>query len=721
MHRLLPRTLFALLSLSATVRAGDDLDFFEKRIRPVLVQRCEKCHGPDKQKGGLRLDSKAGWIRGGDRGPAIIPGKPDESPLVRAVRHTDDDLAMPPHPAAKLSDGELTDLTDWVRRGAADPRGTVATRLGGMSLDEAKHWWSLQPLKRPDVPVSGEAGRNPIDAFLDKQILSTGITSTPRADKRTLIRRATFDLTGLPPTIEEVEAFQKDDSSEAFAKIVDRLLASNSYGESWGRHWLDLVRYADTAGENTDHPLPHLWKYRNWVISSFNKDLPYDEFVRLQVAGDLLSSGLPPEEAADRTIATGFLAAARRFGHDIDKDIHLTIEDAIDTTTKVFMGLTVGCARCHNHKYDPISTEDYYALYGILASTRLPYPGCEPNPLPKNLVSLPTGGDAYAVAEGTIGDARMHQRGDPEKPGPAIPRRWLEVLGSEKVPPNSGSGRLALAGWLSTADNPLAARVMVNRIWQGHFGRGIVRTPSDFGSRGIPPTDPALLDWLASEFIASGWRIKSMHRRIMLSEAYQRSVGQSTDADPENAFQARFDRRRLTAEELRDTLLLAANRLDRTPGGPHPFPPEKDWHYTQHDPFAASFPNDQRSVYQVVIRNRRDPYFSLFDGADPNTSTSERQDTTVPTQALFFLNSKFVHEQSDRIAELLGSEPDKAKRIDRLYSILLQRLPSESERDRAKKFLTAYASDLPEPERDKAPWAALSRVLIGSNEFLYVD
>jgi Protein of unknown function (DUF1553)/Protein of unknown function (DUF1549)/Planctomycete cytochrome C len=707
---------FALMVGSTTSRAGDDLDFFESRVRPVLVGRCEKCHGAEKHKGGLRLDSKAGWSRGGDRGPAIVPGKPEESLVIQAIRHADDDLAMPPEPAAKLADREVADLVEWVRRGAPDPRENGSGRLGGMSLDEAKRWWSLQPVKRHDVP----AGKNPIDAFLDARIASAGLPTAPLADKRTLIRRATYDLTGLPPTFAEVQAFVRDDSPEAFARVVDRLLASPQYGERWGRHWLDLVRYADTAGENSDHPLPHAWRYRNWVVAAFNRDMPYDEFVRQQIAGDLMAKDLPAGEAADRTVATGYLAVSRRFGNEIDKDVHLTIEDAIDTTGKAFLGLTIACARCHNHKYDPISAEDYYALYGILASTRLPYPGCEPTPLPRDLVTLPSGETAYAVAEGKSGDAKMHLRGDPEKLGANVPRRWLEVLGGQKIPSDGGSGRLALAGWLTSPDNPLTARVIVNRIWAGHFDRGLVSTPSDFGSRGSPPSHPELLDWLASEFMASGWRIKPMHRLMMLSDAYRRGGGPAADTDPDNASLARFGRRRLTAEEVRDSLLVAADHLDRSPGTAFPFPPEKDWHYTQHAPFASFYPSERRSLYLVVVRNQRDPFFSLFDGADPNTSTPSRQDTTVPTQALYFLNSPFVHEQSERVAARVAGRSD-AERIDRLFMILLQRMPSPSERVRAERFLAEYVREVNGPGRAKVAWAALSRVLIGGNEFLYLD
>ncbi len=368
-----PRWLLALFAVFganlAAVRAADPQDHFESKVRPILVQHCVKCHGPEKQKGGLRLDSKSGWQTGGDNGTAIKPGKPDESRLIKAVRGAVGVEQMPPN--GKLTAAEVAALVQWVKDGATDPRDGGPARLGGVTVAEAKKWWSFQPVVRPEVP---KVSANPIDAFILAKLDAKGLKLSPPADRRTLIRRATYDLTGLPPTPEEVEAFLKDNSPEAFAKVVDRLLASPAYGERWGRHWLDLVRYADTAGENSDHPLPHAWRYRNWVIDALNRDMPYDEFLRDQLAGDILAQRGPNEQYAPRVIATGFLALARRFGHDIDKDMHLTFEDTIDTVGKAFLGLTLGCARCHDHKYDAISAKDYYALYGIFDSTKYAFP-----------------------------------------------------------------------------------------------------------------------------------------------------------------------------------------------------------------------------------------------------------------------------------------------------------------------------------------------------------
>ncbi|HEX3146712.1 MAG TPA: PSD1 and planctomycete cytochrome C domain-containing protein [Gemmataceae bacterium] len=720
---------FVLIAASAQAA---DTAFFEAKVRPVLVTYCVKCHGPDKQKGGLRLDSAAGWQTGGANGPAIKPGSPEESLLITVISRTDDKTRMPP--GGKLSGPEIAALTRWIKEGAVAPVGPA--RVGGMTLAEAQSWWAFQPIKRPAAPRN--AADNPIDAFIQSKLAARKATLSPPADRRTLIRRATYDLIGLPPTAEEVEAFEKDTSPDPFARLVDRLLASPHYGERWGRHWLDLVRYADSAGENSDHPLPHAWRYRNWVIDAFNADKPYDEFIREQLAGDILAVQGPPGDYASRIIATGFLAVARRFGHDIDKDMHLTHEDTIDTIGKTLLGLTLGCARCHDHKYDPLSSKDYYALYGVFDSTKYAYPGCEFKQQPRDLVPLATPTErlrgvfiasartqqvAYAVTEGRSHDVKVQAGGDPEKPGSVVPRRWLEVLGGQ--PLSGGSGRLELANRIVARDNPLTARVMANRIWLHHFGRGLVESANDFGVRGSPATHPELLDWLATEFIESGWSIKALHRRIMLSATYQQASASRPDlsVDPKNEFYARFNRRRLSAEELRDSLLLVSGQLDRTPAGPHPFPPESAWNFTQHVPFASFYETDKRSVYLIAVRNRRHPFLGLFDGADPNATTPQRQTTTVPTQALYFLNDPFFHAQAEKIARRALAKADEVDRLNELFVAVLQRPPTNRERDLASGFLSRYTNELATagPDKTVVAWSALARIALASNEFLYLD
>jgi hypothetical protein len=370
--------------LAAHTALAEDHAFFESKVRPVLVEHCYECHSREKTKGGLALDTKQGWEKGGNSGPVIVPGKPEESLLIKAVRYHDKDLAMPPEKkGGKLTEAVIADLVEWVRMGAPDPRIAEA-KIAGMKEDEAKSWWAFQPLPKVN------ASKN-VDDFINAKLAEAKLNPAAPADPRTLIRRMSYDLTGLPPSADEVESFVADsirNPKSAIQNLIERLLASPQYGVQWGRHWLDVVRYADTAGENTDRPLVHAWRYRNWVFDAFNRDLRYDDFVRAQLAGDLLYDKTDTKQRAEGIVATGYLAIARRFGHDIEKDMHLTQEDVIDTLGKNFLGLTTGCARCHDHKYDPITAEDYYALYGIFSSTRFAFPGCEPKGQPRDMVPL---------------------------------------------------------------------------------------------------------------------------------------------------------------------------------------------------------------------------------------------------------------------------------------------------------------------------------------------
>jgi hypothetical protein len=759
----------AMCGWLVTPACGQDDAFFEKQVRPILVTHCYKCHAGANSRGGLRLDTRAGWQKGGDTGPAVVPGKPDESLLMQAVRYHDTDLQMPPPDAGgRLTDAEIDALEKWVRLGAPDPRESVES-IGGMSVEAAKSWWAFQPLPK----ARGRASAAAIDRFLDEKLRQQGIASVAQADKRTLIRRATFDLTGLPPTPKDVETFVADGSAAAFATLVDRLLASPQYGVRYGRHWLDVVRYADTAGENSDRPLPHAWRYRNWVIDSFNRDVPFDEFTKLQLAGDILRAQEPQDRKAEGIVATGYLAVARRFGHDIDHNLHLLYEDVIDNLGKSFLGLTTGCARCHDHKYDPISAEDYYAIAGIFDSTRFAFPGCEPRSQPYDLVPLipamevdaitkaakrsgskPVIPVAYAVAEKEPHDMQLQQGGDPERRGDMVPRRWLSVFGGQPLPSNAGSGRRELAGWIS--QHPLFARVVVNRVWQWHFGTGLVATSNDFGSRGAAPSHPELLDWLASHFVASGHRVKTLHRLIMNTKAYQRSSGNALD--PNNRWLARFSRRRLSAEEIRDSLLFVSGQLDQEPGEAHPFPKEETWKFTQHAPFNAVYDTNKRSVYLMVQRQRRHPFLALFDGADPNSSTGRRQVTTVPTQALYFLNDPFFHKQANGLAERLertastwglrapsasdspvsgGEEPTNTRDprdrenednpawgseapsteawLTAAFRVVFQRVPAANEVKSAQQFFDKYPGSQADKQR------AYVRVLLASSEFIYVE
>jgi len=780
---------------------AEQVAFFESKIRPLFVERCYECHsaGAKKLRGGLLLDSRAGVIKGGDTGPAVTPGDPDASLLIQAVRHASEDVAMPPK--KKLPPEEIAALEAWVKMGAPDPRiaDTVAATKAKEAIDwsKAREWWSFRPLASPKVPrvKLTRWPANDVDRFILARLEQAGLKPAADAEKRTLIRRGTFDLIGLPPTPDEVEAFLADKSRDAFAQVVNRLLDSPHYGERWGRYWLDVVRYADTAGDNSDFPIPQMFRYRDWVIRAFNRDLPYDQFVREQLAGDLLSSA-SDEQTLERIVATGYIANARRFGSTVeDYPQHLTIEDTIDNLGRAFLGLTINCARCHDHKFDPITATDYYALYGIFHSTRYPWPGIELEQHQRDLVPLVAPAKlaeaeaakkahdaekkrlekevqrlkdsvkdtpaeekksveakikdaeqalkdykskplpfelAYAVAEaGKIENAALQQKGDPAKPGSVVPRRFLTVLDGAEIPASDKtSGRRQLAEWIVARNNPLTARVMVNRLWLHHFGKGLVPTPNDFGKQGKPPTHPELLDWLASKFIESGWSVKSMHRLIMLSRTYQLASTRSEDAlarDANNELLSSFPRQRLDAEAIRDTLLVLGGNLDTASAGAHPFPPPTEWKFTQHNPFRAVYDSRRRSVYLMSQRIQRHPYLAIFDGADPAASTPVRTTSTTPLQALYLLNDAFVHEQSRQFAARLVKEAeDDDARLKRAYQVSFGRQPDAKELDGGRKFLAAVREKLrgdgmPDEQVEPESWRAMVRVIFRLNEFVYVD
>jgi hypothetical protein len=818
-----PRTILVALIPAAVWLGGgfasaaepaispEAIEFFEKRVRPILAAHCYECHSASAKelKGGLRLDDREGVLAGGDNGPAIVAGQPDSSRLVTAIRYHDADLQMPP--GGKLADAQIADLVAWIKMGAPDPRKRTAGApppTAAIDFDKARKFWSFQPVADPPPPkVNNESWvRTEIDRFILAKLESRGIQPLRDADKRTLIRRVTFTLTGLPPTPDEVEAFVADDSAKALESVVDRLLASRHYGEHWGRHWLDLVRYADTSGCNSDYPIPSAYKYRNWVIESINRDLPYDEFLRQQIAGDLLPAE-NDQDRYDQIIATGYLATARRFGSRA-AEFHLTLEDTIDNLGKTVLGLSLACARCHDHKYDPVPTADYYALYGIFNSTRFAFPGTEIFRHPKDFVPLASGDKyeevrkyqtehaaldeeienlleekraferrqaavatqavsksgrslvevkaaledardrqrklennppkvelAYAVSEGKPANARIQKKGDPKQPGDEVPRGYLQILGGQRVDTGSAvSGRKELAFWLTDPANPLVSRVIVNRVWQYHFGRGIVPTPSDFGLRGQPPTHPELLDWLATRFVRGGWSFKSLHKLLLLSHVYHTAARdesaesrQAAAADPNNELCWSAHRRRLSAEEIRDAMLAVSGGLDRTPGGPHPFPPEEDWRYTQHKPFVADYQTSRRSVYLMQQRIRRQPFLEVFDGADTNATTPIRPASTTAIQALYLMNSPLVHDEADRFAVRVGlAHRLDRERIDYAYRLALARPATEEEVASGERYLREAAAALGDSKlpRDQHPRAALAsylRVLLASNEFLHIE
>lgn len=797
-------------------------EFFEKRIRPLLTERCFPCHSDaaQKLKGALRLDTRAGLLKGGSSGPVVVPGDLSRSLLIKAVRYEDDSLRMPPR--AKLSALEISDLETWVKMGAPDPRTKVAGTAKVMDIARARSTWAFRPVQNPPVPTVRNTTwpLNPVDRFILQKQEERGLSPVELADRRTLIRRATFDLTGLPPTPPEIDAFLADDSPQAFARVIDRLLDTPAYGERWGRHWLDVVRYSDTAGDNSDYPIPQMFKYRNWVIDAISHDKPYDQFLREQIAGDLMpASGV--RDKHDKIIATGYLANARRFGSEADPRYpwHLTIEDTIDNLGRAMLGMTINCARCHDHKFDPISNEDYYALYGFFQSTRYPWPGIELEKAQRDLVPLASEEEvraglkdrlpklaaidaqikklaedkaaadkalletekapddpqkatrvaeitkrivsivgkqgsvqtehdkiarvplpfelAYAVIDASaddkkkIGNACIQIKGDPEHLGKEVPRHFPEVLGGARLAPNvQGSGRLELAKWVTDPTNPMTARVMVNRIWHYHFGKGIVQTPNDFGKQGRPPTHSELLDYLAGRFVDSGWSIKAMHRLIMLSRTYQLSSRDDADnsrLDLSNDYLWRFNRSRLDAESIRDTLLAVSGDLDRSMAGAHPFPDQTKWNYTEHNVFKEVYETKRRSVYLMTQRVYRHPFLGLFDGALTNASTDRRITSTTSLQALYLMNDPFVHAQARSFAaRLIAGRPDDAQRLGWAYQLSMGRPVAPEEQAAVREYLAQVRAKLrttvtPADQQTTKSWESLVRALFMSSEFVYVN
>ncbi len=760
--------------------AGDEL--FEKQVRPILTTHCLECHGDKDPKSGLRLTSRDLALKGGDSGSAVLPEKPEESLLIRAVEYLDEPK-MPPQ--QKLADTEIAVLKRWVKIGAPWP----AAPTSGAAADPATHksvtakqrkWWAFQPICDPSVPEEKNSwSRQPLDNFIAAELVAHGMTPASEADRRTWLRRVTFDLTGLPPTPEELEAFLSDSSPETFEHVVDRLLGSPAFGPRWARHWLDIVRYADYHDGNPSartascDPL-NAWRYRDWVVEAFNRDLPFDQFVVHQIAGDLLPSPEGKDFYADGLVATTFLTNGSWDRGDADKEKMVSdmVDDNIDTVGKAFMGLTLGCARCHDHKFDPVSQHDYYALAGIFYSShvlkelgakggeytlnrvpladkafvakreqqlkslvdldgklaeldkRTPKPPAD-DPERAKLTAektrqqaelLPEPPVAEAAGEGGmagglfpgIQDVPVQIRGSYTRLGEVIPRRMPNFLAGDKQPPIAGgSGRRELAAWVISRENPLTARVIVNRIWQWHFGEGLVRTPNNFGLRSEPPSHPVLLDWLATRFVAEGWSLKKLHRQIVLSATYRQSSivpPERIVQDPENRWLGRYAAGRLEAEAIRDAMLSVSGGLDTTAGGP------------ASDNLAIA----RRSLYVQTARWDRGSFAMLFDAANPDASDEKRNISTVAPQALFLLNSDFVKKLAMQLSERLAREvpPTKAEhetaRIQRAYRLLYGRAATDEEAGIAREIVSSGQSA-------DAGWTDLAHLLLCSNEFVYVD
>ena len=764
-----PRPLAVLAALGAiSFLAAAPSSSPASAARAVLESKCLLCHG-EARMSGLDLRSRQAMLVGGKRGPALAPGDSASSLLYQLVSGQDE-LRMPPGKDS-LAAAEIAALRDWIDADAPWERAEP--------IAAEPSWWSFRKPVRPPVPqpLNRDWGRTPIDAFILAELEAQRLEPAPAADRRTLVRRATFDLHGLPPTPEEVDAFLADDAPNAWERLIDRLLESPRYGERWGRSWLDLVRYADTSGFETDHFYTTAWRYRDYVIKAFNEDKPYDVFVREQIAADELWSTNMDLEGTDKLPAEKERNVRRRIGTSLFTLGAFPIEytfygeqyraewqaEAVDLIGSAFLGMTIECARCHDHKFDPISQRDYYALSALFAgsvereiplvnlfvvqgSTRS-FPLDEQARILKRMAKRASkserdellrklgeaylrAGDGHATAkvlghEEVVPDTHIlakgdfKQKGDKVEPGfPAAILRGDPIREPQDVlfVPRR---RKALAEWLTSPDHPLLGRVMVNRIWQGHFGAGIVRSPNDFGRQGDAPTHPELLDWLAVELADQGWSLKRMHKLIMLSSVYRSSsvASRPAEKDPDNLYLSRMSRRRLDADGIRDSILAVSGALNLEMGGVGVIPP-----LTSEEILAARMPHlwpahpdpeqhGRRSVYLQVKRSMALPMFQIFDAPNNATSCARREVSTVAPQALALMNSRFSVEQSERFAErlreLAGDDPSKA--VGAAWRLALGRSPTADERRIAEDYLAR--SSLP----------GLGLLLFNMSEFLYVD
>jgi hypothetical protein len=735
--------LVACWLLAGPVAAAD----FTTDVQPVLAKHCVSCHGPDKQKSGLRLDSPAGLRTGGDSGSPVVPGDSAKSRLYQAITGADGVPAMPPK-GPRLTAEEVGRIKEWIDQGAKLPAGD-----GDPAGPKLTHW-AFRPVSRPAVP-SPRLGpvRNPIDAFVLARLEKEGLRPSPEADKVTLIRRVTLDLTGLPPTPDEVDAFLADTAPHAYEKVVDRLLASPHYGERWGRHWLDLARYADSNGYSIDAPRT-IWPYRDWVINALNADVPFDRFTVEQLAGDLL-----PNATTDQKVATGFHRNTQineEGGIDPEQFRVEAVIDRVNTTGAVWLGLTVGCAQCHSHKFDPLSQREYYqffAFFNTQDDVTLPLGVPDPAPPSGKGRKQPELTTLVLREQATPRESYLLKGGDFTRPGAKVEPGTPAVLSPLERPLVGGRlTRLDLARWLVRPENPLTARVTVNRIWGQYFGTGLVETENDFGTRGTPPTHPELLDWLAAEFVARKWSMKGLHRLIVTSATYRQSSRARPDLaekDQRNRLLARQVRLRLEAEAVRDVALAASGLLDGRIGGPSVFPPQPEGvsEFTQvkrawkPDEGAGRY---RRGMYTHFWRSAPHPALTVFDAPDAGTACTHRSRSNTPLQALTLLNDPGFAEYAYGLAARLLCEggPADADRVRHGFRLCLGRAPSAAEARRLAEFLTRqrehYAAnpaeaaallagggsagkrlaEVPGEAAEKAALVLLARVLLNLDEFI---
>ena len=776
--RRLLAAIFALCFHITPSRCDDewsaaDREFFERRIRPLLHQHCYECHSADAKTvhGGLRLDVADALARGGDSGPVVVAGKPDESLLIIAVRYHDD-VQMPPQ--GRMSDAQIAALETWVRRGAPYPESPhpvsvpATSHATGIDYDQARRHWAFVQAAEQSLPTNSNPSwaRGRIDRFIAAELDAHSLDPSPEADRRTLIRRVTFGLTGLPPTWEEVQAFLADERPDAYRRLVDRLLALAAHGERWGRMWLDLARYTDTTASWL-YQSSQSFYYRDWVIQALNDDLPYDDFIRRQLATDLHDSTGPEDHAA-----LGFLGLSPTYWKELKLPMEIIKvivadewEERVDAVSKTFLGLTVACARCHDHKFDAISMDDYYALAGVIANCRqseLPLVSAEqyapikqakakveeltnqvaaltkhkPKPeeriqaLQSEIAELKKTPGFNMPMVGGITDETLHVvragkepkdgtrleyhsdpldlprfiRGNPNRPGRPVPRRFLRVLSQDPAARfQHGSGRKELADAITRDARSLVARVIVNRIWLAHFGRGIVTTPSNFGVQGDRPSHPRLLDDLTARFIAGGWSLKRLHREIVLSSVYRQSSADNRAAaqiDPENKWLWRQRRVRLDVESWRDAMLLVTGQLNRELGG------------LGLD--VEDNANFRRTVYAQVHRRDMSKMLQIHDFPDPTAHSARRIQTTTALQGLYVLNSPQIANLAVSLAQRLDDvSDDSSARVNAAYRWLFQRTPSAAEQRLGLEFLG--------DDKSAEGWQQYAHALLGSNEFTFLD
>lgn len=785
---------------------AEGIEFFEEKIRPVLVKHCYECHSVEegKSKGGLRVDSMRALRQGGDNGPSVVPGDLEASLLITAVQYHDSDYEMPPD--GKLPDEIIRDFERWVAMRAPDPRVREAAdpeEESQIDLEAGREFWSYRSPGKGNPPAieNPQPNLSPIDRFVIAKREEEGLVSVASARPETLVRRLYFVLCGLPPSVDDVMKWAKalgpDLDQEVLAELIDTLLASPRFGERWGQHWLDVARYADSTGGDSNNIYPNAWRYRDYVIDAFNEDKPFDRFVREQLAGDLLPAS-SEKEWAKNVVATGFLAVGQKLVGEVDdeKFQYELVDEQIDATTRAFLGTTAACARCHDHKSDPIPQSDYYAMaaifrnsqthYGLLdaqarqSSTLLNLTG---KGLPSGRPALSPEAFAQLVAERDEARAAMDEvrrmirskdedvsraklrrsrtkedrtaaaleaydengnpltwvmgvedreepvethllvRGEIDKPGPVVEPGFLQVIGRPAVIGENHSGRLELADWIASPENPLTARVLANRIWHWLFGQGLVRTVDNFCASGELPSHPGLLDYLAVRVVEKEWSVKQVIREILLTQTWQQAStyhSENFERDPDNRLLWRMSPRRLEGEAIRDAFLTVSGNLEVGKPNVPLLDAVGEGTVGQNvvEPEIRAIKSNLRSVYLPRVRNVLPEVLSLFDAPDPSGVTGARETTTVPLQALYTLNNAFAREQAAAFALQVGARP-RGEQISFAYLKAFARFPTDREQQIARTFFGRFAS----LEGDEVTDAltAYCHALLCSAEFQVLD